>query len=106
MNTPEDPRVQARLEFVQGSVVGCPRHLPCNYVNRLVGQRRIDDLFGLNEQESFTHPDGNLIAPDLAVRHHFYEPFELIVDRPWSVLAQPAARPGKGLLQAADVDRF
>ena len=44
MDAPEHLWVQTRLQLVQRSIVGRPRHLPCNYVNRLIGQRRIDDL--------------------------------------------------------------
>ena len=79
MDAPEHLWVQARLQLVQRSVVGRPRHLPCNYVNRLIGQRRIDDLFGLHQQESFADLDSHLISS--SARHHLYEPLELIVDR-------------------------
>ena len=79
MNAPEHLWVQARLQLVQCSVIGRPRHLPCNYVNRLIGQRGIDDLLGLHQQEAFADPDGHLIASP--VRHHLYDSFDLVVDR-------------------------
>ena len=107
MNSPEDIRVETGLEVVQRPVVRGPRDLPCNYVNRLIGQRGIDDLFGLNQQEPVGDLDSHLIPPDLAVRHHLYDSLDLIVDRGAApVRAQPAARPAQGLLEPRPVHRF
>jgi hypothetical protein len=104
MDAPEHLWVQTRLQLVQRSIVGRPRHLPCNYVNRLIGQRRIDDLFGLHQQESFADLDSHLISS--SARHHLYEPLELIVDRVRTFLAQPSAGTTQCLFQAGTVDRL
>ena len=56
-----------------------PGHLPCHYVNRLVGQRGIDDLLGLDEHEPLADLDRHLLAPALPAGHQFDDLFELIV---------------------------
>ena len=106
MNAPEHVRVQTRLQLVEGSVVGRPRHLPCNYVNRLIGQRRIDDLFGLHKQEPFAHPDGDLIASGLRFAIIFTSRSSWSLTGSGRSEAQPSPGPGQRLFQAGRVDRL
>src|SRR5262245_46964740 len=80
MNSPENVRVEPRLQVVQCPVVRAAGHMACHYVNRLVSQGGIDDVIRVDEEEPFAHLDGHLIPPHLAVRrHHFYDSFELVV---------------------------
>jgi hypothetical protein len=81
VDAPEDIRVQARVQVVQGPVVRRAHYLPCNYVNRVVCQRGIDDFLSPDEHEAFPDPDYHLIAPDLTSGHHFDDFFELVVHR-------------------------
>ena len=112
VHAPEDIRVQTRLQVVQGSVVRCPRYLPCNYVNRVVRQGGIDDFLSLDEHEPFSDPDGDLIAPDLPARcHQFDDFFELVVhwQRPAGGLAvrfNTLSGALEGLLEASRFDRL
>ena len=82
--------------------------MSCHYVNRLVSQRGIDDVFGLYQHESLADLDRDLIPPDLPARHHLYDTFELIVQRgpPGPFRAEAPARPLERLFEARGVDRF
>ena len=103
MHAPEHVRVEPRLQFVQRPVVGRARHLPCHYVNRLIGQRGIDDFVGLDEHEPLADPDRHLIAPGLAAGHHFDDLLELIVrgsgGRSLALRLDPPPGPLERLLQ-------
>ena len=79
MHAPEDVRVEPRLQVVQRPVVGRARNLSCNYGNRLVGQRGIDDFVGLYEHEPLADSNRDLVAPSLANGHHFDDLLKLFV---------------------------
>ena len=81
MHPPEHFRVEAGLKLIKRPVVRHPGDLPRHYVNRLVGQGGIEDLFGLHEEKPVSDLDSHLIPPDLAIRHHFDDSLELVVHR-------------------------
>ena len=80
VHAPEDRRVEPGLEVVERPVVGGANHLPRYYVNRVIRQRRIYDLIGLDQKEAFPYLERYLVPPAVAPdRHHFDDLFQLIV---------------------------
>src|SRR5258705_8305107 len=106
---PEHLGVEPCLQIVQGPVVRAAGHMARYYVNRLVRQRGIDDVVGLDQEKSFTNFHSHLVPPDLTPGHHLYDAFELIVQRGGprgAIRAQAPPGPLEGLFQAPGVDRL
>ena len=80
VHAPEDRRVEPGLEVVERPVIGGANHLPRYYVNRVIRQRRIYDLIGLDQKEALPHLERDLVPSAVASdRHHFDDLFQLIV---------------------------
>ncbi len=62
-------RIEPSLQLVERPVVGRSGQLPCHYVNRLVAQRGVNDLIGLDQQEPLADLDSQLLPAALAVGH-------------------------------------
>src|SRR4029078_7205277 len=62
VDPPENTRIQPRLELIERPEIRRARELGGYYVNRVVRQRRIDYLVGLNQQKTLTYLDGYPLA--------------------------------------------
>src|SRR4029078_657014 len=65
VNAPEGRRVQAGLELVEGPEVTGALNLARNYINRVVGHGRENDVLGLDEHEALAHLHRQLARPFL-----------------------------------------
>jgi hypothetical protein len=81
MHAPEYVRVKSSLKLVERPVIRRTADLPVHHSNRLVGQGGVDDLFRLDQEESVTGSDSNLLTSYLATSHRFDKAFELFVNR-------------------------
>ena len=90
-------RVEPGLQLVEGPVVRCPAYLPGNNVNRIVGQRGIDDVFGLHQ---------NYRSPTLTATwsRRFCRPATITIRTSWSS-CRPAAGPRARRPRAARLHR-
>ena len=79
MHAPERLPVEAGLQFVE-----CPEiRRPCDRArhdgNHIIDQRRVDHVVGLDEQEAFSNPDRQLLAPRLAPLHQLDDALQIRV---------------------------
>ena len=65
VHAPEDGRIEPRLQLVERPVVRRPRVLARYDRDAFVGQRGVDDLFGLDEQEPLADLDRQPLAAAL-----------------------------------------
>src|SRR5207248_1667527 len=100
VHAPEHARVQPRLQLVERPEIGRPRKLVGYYVNRVVGQGRIDYLVGLDEQKPLTHLHRHAFALVLPLRHQLDDAFHLVVQRRF---ADPPPRALHRLLQPGGI---
>ena len=77
MDSPEHLGIEPRVQLFQGPVVRGPRYLICNNINRILDERRMDDVVGLDEDKTVIYFDGHLVPAVFLARHHADQPVEL-----------------------------
>ena len=77
MNAPEDLGIKPRMQLFEGTVVRRSRYLICNNINRILDERRMDDVIRLYEDKSVIYSDGYLVPAVFLARHHAHQPVQL-----------------------------
>ena len=77
MHSPEDFGIEPRVQLFQGPIVRRARYLICNNINRILDERRMDDVVGPDEDKSVIYFDGYLIPAVFLACHHLDKPVEL-----------------------------
>ena len=77
MNAPEDLWIEPRMQLFEGAIVRRSRYLIRNNINRILDERRMDDVVGLDQHKSVVNFDGHLVAAVFLDRHHPDQAVEL-----------------------------
>ena len=77
VHAPEDLGIEPRMQLFEGSVVRRSRYLICNNINRILDERRMDDVVSLDQYKSVIYFDGHLVPAVFLDRHHADQPVQL-----------------------------
>src|SRR5918993_1638643 len=91
VDPPEHLGVEPRMQLFEGSVVRCPRYLISHNINRILDERRMDDVVSLHKDKTVIYLDGHLVPAVLLARHHLDQPVQLTSQR--LVFSPPAPGP-------------